>query len=115
MKRGLFPEKAVYSIIQYYCKDHEYERCLDFMEIILNHGFVPSASCYCSVIHGLHSVGRVQQAQGLVSDLLKYNGIEEKTDILPFIEFLVKKEQPEQCLEILKLVEQVHHRERPII
>lgn len=41
MRRGLLSEKAVCSVIQHYCKEHQYDRCLDFMEVILNHGFVP--------------------------------------------------------------------------
>lgn len=115
MKRGLFPEKAVDSIIQHYCKEHHYDCCLGFMQLLFDHGFVPSASCCCSAVHGLRSIGRVKEAQRLVSELLRHNDIEENIEVLPFIDFLARKEQPDQCLEILKLVEQVHYRERPII
>ncbi|KAL5538304.1 hypothetical protein UlMin_045837 [Ulmus minor] len=115
MSRGLFPEKAVECIINYYIKEHLHEYCLSFMETILSFGFVPSVSCYCSVIHYLHNADKVEQAQELISDLLKYNGVEEIDAVLPYVEFVIKEERTDQCLDFLKLVEQVHSRERPCV
>ncbi|PQQ19112.1 pentatricopeptide repeat-containing protein [Prunus yedoensis var. nudiflora] len=115
LKRGLLPEKAVSALINSYCKERQYDHCLDFMKTILNHGFVPSVSSYCSVIQGLYSEGRAEQGEELFSDLLRHNDIKEKAAVLPYLEILVKKEEPEHCLDIIKLIEQMGCRERPII
>ncbi|XP_021814188.1 pentatricopeptide repeat-containing protein At3g07290, mitochondrial isoform X1 [Prunus avium] len=115
LKRGLLPEKAVSALINRYCKERQYDHCLDFMKTILNHGFVPSVSSYCSVIQGLYSEGRAEQGEELFSDLLRHNDIKEKAAVLPYLEILVKKEEPEHCLDIIKLIEQMGCRERPII
>ncbi|TQD87866.1 hypothetical protein C1H46_026569 [Malus baccata] len=115
VKCGVFPQKAVCALINSYCKERRYDHCLDFMTTILNQGFVPSVLSYCSVIQGLYSEGRAQQGEELFSELLRHNDIKEKSSVLPYLEILVKKEEPEDCLHILKLIEQMGCGERPII
>ncbi|XP_034690458.1 pentatricopeptide repeat-containing protein At3g07290, mitochondrial [Vitis riparia] len=117
VKRGLFPDKAISSIIEHYCKTCKYDNCLEFMKLVLDNKFVPSFASYCWVIHGLRNVGRVQEAQRLVSDLVRHTGIEEGVEVTPYIEFLMKEEEddPDKCLKLIKAIEQVHYKERPII
>ncbi|KAM1421591.1 hypothetical protein ACFX2I_003830 [Malus domestica] len=115
LKCGVFPQKAVCALINSYCKERRYDHCLDFMTTILNQGFVPSVLSYCSVIQGLYSEGRAEQGEELFSELLRHNDIKEKSSVLPYLEILVKKEEPEDCLHILKLIEQMGCGERPII
>ncbi|XP_048429627.1 pentatricopeptide repeat-containing protein At3g07290, mitochondrial isoform X2 [Pyrus x bretschneideri] len=115
LKCGVFPEKAVCALINSYCNERRYDHCLDFMTTILNQGFVPSVLSYCSVIQGLYSEGRAEQGEELFSELLRHNDIKEKSSVLPYLEILVKKEEPEDCLHILKLIEQMGCTERPII
>lgn len=114
VKSGMFPAKAITSIIGCYCKEQKYDDCLEFMNLILNSGFVPTFASYCTVIQGLHSEGMNEQANNLVSDLFRYNGIEDKTLVLPYIEFLLKGEELGKCLDLLNLIDQVHYRQRPV-
>ncbi|XP_059594209.1 pentatricopeptide repeat-containing protein At3g07290, mitochondrial isoform X2 [Vitis vinifera] len=117
VKHGLFPDKAISSIIEHYCKTCKYDNCLEFMKLVLDNKFVPSFASYCWVIHGLRNEGRVQEAQKLVSDLVRHTGIEEEVEVTPSIEFLMKEEEddPDKCLKLIKAIEQVHYKERPII
>ena len=117
VKHGLFPDKAISSIIEHYCKTCKYDNCLEFMKLVLDNKFVPSFASYCWVIHGLRNEGRVQEAQRLVSDFLRHTGIEDKVAVTPYIEFLMKEEEydPDECLKLIKAIEQVNYKERPII
>lgn len=117
VKHGLFPDKAISSIIEHYCKTFKYDNCLEFMNLVLDNKFVPSFASYCLVIHGLRNEGRFQEAERLVSDLVRHTGIEEKVAVAPYIEFLIKEEKddPDKCLKLIQAIEQVHHNERPII
>lgn len=115
VKCGLFPDKAVCSIIEWHCKERKYDCCLAFIKMILNSGFVPSFASYCLVIQGLHNGGQSQQAQSLVSDLLRYNGVQERSAVLPYIDFLVKGDAPNLSHDLLTVIEQLHYRERPAI
>ena len=42
---------------------------------------------------------------------------EDKVAVTPYIEFLMKEEgdNPDKCLKLIKAIEQVHYKERPII
>ncbi|KAA8543542.1 hypothetical protein F0562_021712 [Nyssa sinensis] len=116
VRHGLFPDKAVCSfIIEQFCKERKYDYCLEFMKLILNNGFLPSFESYCSMILGLRNEGKIQEARRLISDLLRSAGIEDKTAISTYLEFLVKEDEPHKCLELLDLIEKMHHKERPII
>ncbi|XP_037495778.1 pentatricopeptide repeat-containing protein At3g07290, mitochondrial [Jatropha curcas] len=112
VKFGLFPDKAVSSIIEWHCREKRYDYCLDFMKLILDNGFVPSFTSFCLVIQGLDGEGKIQQAQNLVSDLLRCSGVQEENAILPYIDFLVKGYQSH---ELVELIDQLHYRERPVI
>ncbi|KAL6339488.1 hypothetical protein AAG906_033027 [Vitis piasezkii] len=113
VKHGLFPDKAISSIIEHYCKTCKYDNCLEFMKLVLDNKFVPSFASYCWVIHGLRNERRVQEAQKLVSDLVRHTGIEEEVEVTPSIEFLMKEEEddPDKCLKLIKAIEQVHYKE----
>lgn len=115
MKSGVFPAKAITSIIGCYCKERKYDDCLEFMNLILESGFVPSFESHCTVIQGLQSEGRNKQAKNLVSDLFRYNGIEEKAAVLPYIEFLLTGDELGKSIDLLNLIDQVHYRQRPVI
>ncbi|XP_059626248.1 pentatricopeptide repeat-containing protein At3g07290, mitochondrial [Cornus florida] len=116
VRQGLFPDKAVCSfIIEHYYRERKYDYCLELMKLSLSKGFVPSFASYHSLIVGLRNEGKFPEAQSLVSDLLSYAGIEDKVAFTPYIEFLTKEDEPHKCLEVLKLVEQTHHNERPIV
>lgn len=115
VQHGSFPDKAISSIIEWYCRDSNYDNCLKFMTSILEHGFIPPFSSYCSVIQGLHKEGRSEEAQRLIYDLLRFNDIEDKTVVLPYIEFLLKGDKSDESLDLLNLIDQIHYRERPII
>ncbi|KAG5514830.1 hypothetical protein RHGRI_036021 [Rhododendron griersonianum] len=114
--RGLVPDKSVCSlIIKHFCEEKNFDYCLGFMKLILDNGFIPSISCYCSLILGLRHEGKVQEAQRLVCDLFRYANIEEKAAVSPYIEFLVKEDEPFEFRELLRQVEQMYQNERPII
>ncbi|KAJ0052903.1 hypothetical protein Pint_01492 [Pistacia integerrima] len=115
VQRGSFPDIAISFIIEWYCKEGKYDNCLKFMTSILDGGFVPSFSSYCSVIQGLHNEGRSEEAERLVSDLLRFSGIEEKTVVLPYIDFLLKGDKSDKCLDLQSLIDQMHYRGRPVI
>ncbi|KAI7982774.1 Pentatricopeptide repeat-containing protein [Camellia lanceoleosa] len=100
VRRGFFPDKAVSSlIIEHFCKEKNFDYCLEFIKLIFNNGFIPSISSYCSVVLGLRKEGKVQEAEKLVSDLLRYADIDEKAAVSPYIEFLVKEDEPYEFLE----------------
>lgn len=115
LKQGLFPDKACFSVIDWHSKNSNCNECLEFFDLVLSHGFVPSFASYCSMIHCMRTNGKIKEAQRLLSDLLKYNNIWETNAVLPHIEFLVNSDEPEKCVELLKLVEQMTNRERPVI
>ncbi|CAL5353420.1 unnamed protein product [Camellia sinensis] len=103
VKCGFFPDKAVSSlIIQHFCKEKNFDYCLEFIKLIFNNGFIPSISSYCSVILGLRKEGKVQEAEKLVSDLLRYADVDEKAAVSPYIEFLVKEDEPYEFLETMQ-------------
>ncbi|XP_031285574.1 pentatricopeptide repeat-containing protein At3g07290, mitochondrial isoform X2 [Pistacia vera] len=85
---GSFPDIAISFIIEWYCKE---------------------------VIQGLHNEGRSEEAERLVSDLLRFSGIEEKTAVLPYIDFLLKGDKSDKCLDLQNLIDQMHYRGRPVI
>ena len=115
LKHGLFPDKACFSVIDWHSKNSNCNECLKFLDLILSHGFLPSVASYCSVIHCMRTKGKIKEAQRLLSDLLKYNNIGETNALLSHIEFLVNSDEPEKCIELLKLIEQMVNRERPVI
>ncbi|KAJ4728433.1 Pentatricopeptide repeat-containing protein [Melia azedarach] len=110
VKSGLFPDKAISIIIEYYCREHKYNSCIEFMNLILNNGFVPSLASYCSVIQSVYNGRMKEEAERLVSDLFRYSGIEEKTSVLHDIEFLLRGDEPEKYLDLLNVLD----RQRPI-
>lgn len=116
VRRGLVPDKSVCSlIIKHFCNEKNFDYCLEFMNLIIDNGFTPSMSCYCSLILGLRNEGKVQEAQRLVCDLFRDANIEEKAAISPYIDFLVKEDEPFEFHELLKQVEQMYQNERPVI
>ncbi|XWS76050.1 hypothetical protein CRYUN_Cryun01aG0144100 [Craigia yunnanensis] len=115
LKHGLFPDKACFSVIDWHSKNGNCNECLEFLDLILSHGFLPSFASYCSVIHCMRTKGKIKEAQRLLSDLMKYNNIGETNAVLSHIESLVNSDEPEKCIELLKLIEQMANRERPVI
>ncbi|KAK6286697.1 hypothetical protein POUND7_012876, partial [Theobroma cacao] len=115
LKDGLYPDKACFSIIDWHSKNSNCNECLEVLDLILSHGFLPSFASYCSVIHCMRNKGKIKEAQRLFSDLMKDNSIGEAKAVLPHIEFLVNCDEPEKCIEHLKLIEQMANRERPVI
>ncbi|XVE72705.1 hypothetical protein DITRI_Ditri11bG0060600 [Diplodiscus trichospermus] len=115
LKQGLYPDKACFSVIDWHSKNSNCNECLEFLDLILSHGFLPSLASYCSVIHCMRTKGKIKEAQRLLSDLMKYNNIGETNAVLPHIEFLVNCDEPEKCVELLKLIEQMANREKPVI
>ncbi|KAK6238837.1 hypothetical protein QUC31_004306 [Theobroma cacao] len=115
LKDGLYPDKACFSIIDWHSKNSNCNECLEVLDLILSHGFLPSFASYCSVIHCMRNKGKIKEAQRLFSDLMKDNSIGEAKAVLPHIEFLVNCDEPEKCVELLKLIEQMANRERPVI
>ncbi|XAR72479.1 hypothetical protein NMG60_11019124 [Bertholletia excelsa] len=113
---GLFPDKTVCSvIIEHFGKEHKFDYCLEFIKLIVNERIIPSITSYCSVILGLRKEGKVEEAQRLVSDLFKFTDIGKKAAVSPYIEFLVKEDQPHEFIELIKEVEQTYRCDRPII
>ncbi|XP_022758749.1 pentatricopeptide repeat-containing protein At3g07290, mitochondrial [Durio zibethinus] len=115
LKHGLYPDKACFSVIDWHSKNSNCNECLEFLDLIVSHGFLPSFQSYCSVIHCMRTKGKTKEAQRLLADLMKYNNIGEASAVLPHIEFLVNSDEPEKCTELLKLIEQMASRERPVI
>ncbi|XP_065873203.1 pentatricopeptide repeat-containing protein At3g07290, mitochondrial [Euphorbia lathyris] len=115
VKCGLFPCEAVSRIIEWQCRESRYDHCLEFVELIFNNGYVPSFESCCLLIQGLDNEGKSEQAQSLVSDLIRKCGVEEKTPILPYIDFLVKGDATHQSHDFLSVIDQLHVRERPVI
>ncbi|XP_021274012.1 pentatricopeptide repeat-containing protein At3g07290, mitochondrial [Herrania umbratica] len=115
LKDGLYPDKACFSVIDWHSKNSNCNECLEVLDLILSHGFLPSFASYCSVIHCMRNKGKIKEAQRLFSDLMKDNSIGEAKAVLPHIEFLVNCDEPEKCIELLKLIEQMANRERPVI
>ncbi|XVF72305.1 hypothetical protein PTKIN_Ptkin12aG0110200 [Pterospermum kingtungense] len=115
LNHDLFPEEACFSVIDWHSKNNNCNECLEFLDLILSHGFLPSFASYCSVIHCMRTNGNIKEAQRLLSDLMKYNNFGETNAVLPHIEFLVNSDEPEKCIELLKLVEQMANKERPVI
>ncbi|KAK9015989.1 hypothetical protein V6N11_007076 [Hibiscus sabdariffa] len=115
LKQGLYPDKACFSVIDWHSKNGNCNECLELLDLILSHGFLPSFASYSSVIHCMHVKGNIKEAQRLLSDLMKYNKIGDAKEVLPHIEFLVNRDEPEKCIDLLKLIEQMVNRERPVI
>ncbi|MBA0675061.1 hypothetical protein Goari_016624 [Gossypium aridum] len=115
LRQGSYPEKACFSVIDWHSKNSNCNECLKFLDLILSNGFVPSFASYSSVIHCMHTKGNIKEAQRLLSDLMKYNNIGDAKAALPHIEFLVNTDEPEKCIDLLKLIEQMVNRERPVI
>ncbi|KAJ0112700.1 hypothetical protein Patl1_01532 [Pistacia atlantica] len=84
---GSFPDIAISFIIEWYCKEGKV--------FIMREG--------------------VKKAERLVSDLLRFSGIEEKTVVLPYIDFLLKGDKSDKCLDLQNLIDQMHYRGRPVI
>ncbi|KAL3850434.1 hypothetical protein ACJIZ3_012316 [Penstemon smallii] len=113
VKNGLYPDSDVCaSIIDHFYKSHDYDLCLEWIRRFLGYGCIFSFASYCPVIVGLQSEGRFSEADRLISDLLKDADVENQNAITPYIDFLVKGEEP--C-EILSFIEKIGHRERPVI
>ncbi|KAE8659317.1 Pentatricopeptide repeat-containing protein [Hibiscus syriacus] len=115
LKQGLYPDKACFSVIDWHSKKGNCNECLEFLDLILSHGFLPSLASYSSVIHCTRVKGNIKEAQRLLSDLTKYNNIGDVKAVLPHIEFLVNSDEPEKCIHLLKLIEQMVNGERPVI
>ncbi|GMI73489.1 hypothetical protein like AT3G07290 [Hibiscus trionum] len=115
LKQGLYPDKACFSVIDWHSKNGNCNECLEFLDLILSHGFLPSFASYSSVIHCTRVKGNIKEAERLLSDLMNYNNIGDAKAVLPHIEFLVNRDEPEKCIDLLKLIEQMVNRERPII
>ncbi|KAG8489175.1 hypothetical protein CXB51_017216 [Gossypium anomalum] len=115
LRQGSYPEKACFSVIDWHSKNSNCNECLKFLDLILSNGFVPSFASYSSVIHCMHTKGNIKEAERLLSDLMKYNNIVDAKAALPHIEFLVNTDEPEKCIDLLKLIEQMVNRERPVI
>ncbi|KAI3472718.1 hypothetical protein Pfo_028078 [Paulownia fortunei] len=92
VKDGLTPDSDICaSIITYFCKSDDYTSCLEWIKRFGACGCVPSFASYSAVIVGLQNDGRSQEAEWLVSDLLRNAGIEDQSSISPYINFLVKE------------------------
>ncbi|KAK8573298.1 hypothetical protein V6N13_100100 [Hibiscus sabdariffa] len=115
LKQGLYADKACFSVIDWHSKNGNCNECLELLDLILSHGFLPSFASYSSVIHRMHVKGNIKEAQRLLSDLMNYNNIGDAKEVLPHIEFLVNRDEPEKCIDLLKLIEQMVNRERPVI
>ncbi|KAJ8900419.1 hypothetical protein K2173_025196 [Erythroxylum novogranatense] len=111
VKKGLFPDKAASSVIEWHCRKQQYRSCLDLMKWMLSSGFVPCFESYHLVIEGLCSVGNSEQAKILIADLLTYNGVHETALVSPYVDFLVKEDNVHPS----QLIEQLHHIERPVL
>ncbi|XP_021907171.1 pentatricopeptide repeat-containing protein At3g07290, mitochondrial [Carica papaya] len=113
---GVFPDKAIYSLIEWYCTERKYDECIKFIASLVSSGFLPSFESYCLVIQGLYNDGKSEEVQRVVSDLLRSSGIEEEAATLPYIEFLLKGDElSSKYFELQNLVERGHHGGRPVI
>ncbi|KAL2488274.1 Pentatricopeptide repeat-containing protein [Forsythia ovata] len=116
VKHGLTPSSHICSsIIEHFCKDHNFDQCLEWIKRLLDYGCIPSFASYSAVIVGLHNEGEFQNAQWLICNLLRTAGIEDQTSVLPYIEFLLEGDEPCKCFELLSLIEWMDQNERPII
>ncbi|KAL8026870.1 hypothetical protein ABFX02_14G057800 [Erythranthe guttata] len=116
VNHGLIPDSDICScVITPLCKSGEYTRSLEWIKRFSGYGCFPSFACYSTVIVGLQSEGRFDEADWLISDLMRSAGVEDRNAVSPYIDFLVKGEGPNQSLELLNLLEQFGLNERPIV
>ncbi|KAG2318174.1 hypothetical protein Bca52824_021296 [Brassica carinata] len=102
LKRGVYIEKAIDTVIGSYCGRKEHSKCVELITFVLGTGFVPSFKSFCLVIQGLKKEGETEQARELVMELLSSNGVLEKTRMLDYVN------------EVIDMVDQLHCKERPI-
>ncbi|XP_057780208.1 pentatricopeptide repeat-containing protein At3g07290, mitochondrial-like [Salvia miltiorrhiza] len=107
---------ACASMITQLCRRDEHVRALAWIRRLVAYGHDPSLGAVSSVIVGLRKEGRIQEAESLISEVVRNAGVEDQAVILPYIGFLVKGEE-ESCHfhEILDLIEQMGSKERPIL
>ncbi|KAH6814412.1 hypothetical protein C2S51_023430 [Perilla frutescens var. frutescens] len=103
------------SMITHFCRCDDYTSALEWMKRFVVYGCVLSIDPYCSVIIGLRREGRIKEAESLIYDLLSNAGVEDQRAVLPYLDFLVKGEEHCQFLELLKLIEQMGCKERPVM
>ncbi|KAK4440985.1 Pentatricopeptide repeat-containing protein, mitochondrial [Sesamum alatum] len=106
VKYGLSLDSDICScIIMHFCKNNDYSRSLEWITRFHAYGCDPSFSSYSAVIVGLQNKGRFQEAERLISDILRNAGVEDQTAISPYIDFLVKREVPSGPPSLLSLIE----------
>ncbi|XP_010524658.1 PREDICTED: pentatricopeptide repeat-containing protein At3g07290, mitochondrial isoform X2 [Tarenaya hassleriana] len=109
LKRGIFPDKAVDTVIESYCRSKNYTDCLKLMTDVLKTGFTPSFRSFSSVIQGLQKEGEVESARELVTELVSSN------ETLPYVEFLIKGDGAGDCGEVMEVVDRfANRRGKPI-
>ncbi|CAN7113230.1 unnamed protein product [Brassica rapa subsp. narinosa] len=111
LKRGVYNEKAIDTIIESYCGGKEQTKCVELITLVLGTGFVPSFRSFCLVIQGLKKEGESEQARELVMELLRSSGVVEKSRMLDYVECLMEGDGTGDCSEV---IDQLHCKERPI-
>ncbi|CAH8356455.1 unnamed protein product [Eruca vesicaria subsp. sativa] len=114
LKRGVYIEKAIDTIIESYCGRKEHNKCLELITLVLETGFVPSFKSFCLVIQGLKKEGETEQARELVMELLSSNNVLEKAKMLDYVKCLMEGDETGDCSEVIDLVDQLHCKERPM-
>ncbi|KAJ0244348.1 Pentatricopeptide repeat-containing protein [Hirschfeldia incana] len=115
LKRGVYNEKAIDTIMESYCGRKEHSKCVELITFVLGTGFVPSFKSFCLVIQGLKKEGETEQARELVMELLSSNGVVEKTRMLDYVRCLMEgDDEPGDCSEFIDMDDLFHCKERPI-
>ncbi|CAH1447151.1 unnamed protein product [Lactuca virosa] len=116
VRNGYFPDITSCSqILEHLCHEGKYDDCVVWMKMMFDHGPMPSFESCCCLFHGLRKEGKIREMQDLMSDLLWKAGVEDKDGVLSYMESLLHCDEHDECLELLKVVEELNHQERPII
>ncbi|PWA89166.1 pentatricopeptide repeat (PPR) superfamily protein [Artemisia annua] len=116
VKNGYFPDVSVCSqIVEHLCSVGRYGDCVKWMKLMFDHGIMPSFASYCSIVHGLRKEGKVHEVQDLLVDLLCKAGVEDIDGVITYVESMMSSDEHDECLELLKVVEDLNQQERPII
>lgn len=114
LKRGVYIEKAIDTVIESYCGRKEHSKCVELITFVLGNGFVPSFKSFFLVIQGLKKGGETEQARELVMELLSSNGVVEKSRMLDYVKCLMEGNEAGDCGEVIDMIDQLHYKERPI-
>ncbi|KAL6576765.1 hypothetical protein OROMI_011041 [Orobanche minor] len=113
---GLIPDGDIcHCVVMHFVKSGDYIRSFEWIERFDDYGCVPSFAFYNDVIVGLRSEGRFREADWLISVFLRNAGVDDESAVSRYVDFLVKGEEPSRSYEILKLLEQIGHKERPVV